>query len=57
MNGQLVNGRCCGRKPVEMTQPRRHYLCGRCHRTYDIRTCKQTENWAWRQVDGKWRRV
>jgi hypothetical protein len=49
------DGRCCGKKPLEyktsrFTGIRPHKFCTRCDRAFDIKTGKQIENWAWKEV-------
>jgi hypothetical protein len=42
-------GRCCGRKPRPYLRDG-HLFCSRCDRSYDIRSGRQVQNWAWREM-------
>jgi hypothetical protein len=51
-----ADGRCCGRKPL--AYKRRHSrFCQQCHRSYDIDTGRQIENWAWKPAGDGFERV
>mgnify|MGYP001209491228 CR=1 FL=1 len=60
---KLDNGRCCGRKPIfykggSWRSPKQApmHFCDRCHKEYGPDGV-QRENWAWKLIDGSFRKV
>lgn len=49
-----LEGRCCGRKPLEYKRPP-HLFCTRCNRNYDPKSGLQQPSFGWVAQDGGFR--